>query len=353
MLDVVMGVVSTFLQHPYLAAGIFIAIALLMIWRFSDNDLGAALVSIFKLFGSLFTYPFEFMQTSLRNFRRVDEAGAPYAGSRAHVVFKFNQLQFLFAFLVGILILAAGLTMSAIALYPKAEIDRHEAAGKVLDKAQKDLKVADAKVAEISSPDFARKAAEKRAKLTSDYQQKLGQYEAFRGTINYTSPILDEINGGYSSDEFKDVTAKTKYISDYFNDCPYGYNWNNFSDENCAELKGLVTKLYRLKLGLLEVEDALSQATYEEQNVSAALDTAKQNQAQLKKEVAQAQEEYDGSSLTKASWVKPHLKAALGILVLTIARFLALMWAYALLAHIVSWLALMMRYLERKAEKDV
>ena len=143
-----------------------------------------------------------------------------------------------------------------------------------------------------------------------------------------------------------------KYISDYFADCPTGENWGEFTSENCTEMKDLATKLYKLKLDMFETEQALSDATYQEQNTSAALDEAKQQQEALKAEVTKQQKLFDNTALTKFDWVKPHVMAALGILLLTALRFLVLVWTYALLAYLVSWIVHMMRFLERKADKD-
>lgn len=350
MLDSIYGIYGTFRDHPYLALAIFISGTLMITWRYSDNGLITALLSMLRVFGYAFRVPHEFMRTCLKNFDQSESMQEPYVGTREYVLHKFNQLQFLFAFVAGLLILSAGATAALIALYPKAEMERRDKLGQALEVSNQSLSDADVKVIEISSPDFEKNISKKRVDLQTKFTLTSNTYSTFYSQIGYNAPIIREIDSAYYNDEFRDNAAWSEKISNYFVDCPDGESWTDFTQEMCNDMLDKVTKLYQLKIETLDAESKFDEVVVEERNVPAALEAAKEIQAELKKKVSSDQKSFDKAALSNGAWIKSHLKAALGLLSLALLQFLVYTWGYALLTYFVSWIAHIMRSLEKKAQ---
>ena len=102
------------------------------------------------------------------------------------------------------------------------------------------------------------------------------------------------------------------------------------------------------KLDSLDAEQKYNEAIYEERNVPAALEAAKNREAQLKTDLENKEKIYADNAIMKGAWVMPHLKVALGIFLVMLLQFLACIWAYALLTYFISWIAHVMRGIERK-----
>ncbi len=162
---------NTISQHPWLTLAIFLVTGLLVLHRFSDVALDEVIGGVFRLLGSIFVAPFHFIRTvvtSLAGFTANDGADAQ---SRTYLLHRSIEYSRLGALVGAILILATGLTVAVLGVWPSEQLEQRRIFREQLSSADASYSADSTRLAALTSTEQA-EIARQRAALRDSLQRR-------------------------------------------------------------------------------------------------------------------------------------------------------------------------------------
>lgn len=341
------GMFSIVAEHPFGTLLIFVATTAAIIVLLSGQESGLAVRGILEVLWSILTTPFRFLRRVLDMMKTIEARDTPYVGSREHVLFRANRIQYVFVFLTALLFLSGGVAASILALYPKAELELRDSLGNDLKELDGEIAEQQKIVADAAKPDYKEtlKARVQAAKLESE--KSIRKLRLFIADAPYSGGWLEQIENARDVDAAMELVGQ---LDDLIEGCPESSD--QFDSEDCVLLEKHARELADLKIADLKAGKTYAEASGALQSADAAADDAKSRMSELQDRRAEVKEEYDASSLLSFGWVKSHVGAAVALLLPTLAAVIAYVWAGAILADVISWLIMMMLALERRFADD-
>lgn len=334
-------------EHPLATLLIFVATTSAIIVLLSGQESGLAVRGILEVLWSILTTPFRFLRRVLEMMKTIEARDTPYVGSRAHISFRANRIQYVFVFLTALLLLSGGVASSILALYPKAELELRDSLGNDLKELEGEIAEQQRIVADAAKPDYKETLTDRLrlAKAASDKASvQLRQYFA---DAPYSGGWLKRME---QAEDVDTATTLAAELDGIFEGCPD--NSSEFDRETCLVLEKHARGLAPVKLAQLKAAEEFAEARESLEAADAAADNAKRTMSELENRQAVLKEAYEASSLLNFGWVKSHVGAAVALLLPTLVAVIAYVWAGAILADVIGWLIMMMLALERRFADD-
>lgn len=348
-MNTLLGFAGTFIEHPWVALAVFLAVMAVVFGWLSGGDFGGALAGIRKVIASFFTAPFIFLKRAMGMFSKAEELEAPYVGTKEHLLYIANRFNYLWIVVGAVILLSGGIASSLISLYPKQELAEQQPLRAALDDAKTVLSQAEKEMAASNSPGFSEQlkaaADSKKAehsKATAVLEKARASLEAAGQGLNLSgamSNVLDTTTAEASKEVLSGIDSQVEAKCG---------TWNNFDPERCAMLKQAFAGLGEAHQGELKAREASSEAENAYANVAQTKANAEAHVSAAKEQVKSAQAAFDEVSVWKFQWLKSHLMAALTLLFAAFGWVIAFVWAGAIFAEIMGWIILMMLSLEKK-----
>jgi len=335
-------------EYPIASLLGFIILALGVIYYFSENGLASALLSIWRVFGFIFEVPFTFMRNSIRRFESSTELEELYEPTFQKALHKFNQLQFLFSFCVGILILTTGLALSLIALYPDEEIALRASLEEQLLESQVELEEARTRLTELTAPEVAANLSRRYDEARDLVNTAGANYRGF--DPGFTGGAVNQIKATRLDDQFINDESFQVWLDETLDQCPSPPRFNYFTEEDCGAFRSALTRLRNLRLAFDDAERALESAERDRRNTPFAIETATSDVDRLEADVSRQTRVYEDAKLSNLKWLKDNVKDSFYLLLTTLGQFLLFIWSMVIFAYFVSWLVHVMRWIEIKAD---
>ena len=342
-----MGLVNTIYDYPKISILIFITISTLTLHLLSSKNIKSSISGMFRVFSLIFTTPFLFIKTSLGKIVEANTSEEVYKNSRTLTLNRLNKILYLGIVFTSLLILSTGITASFISLYPSLEIDERNQNGQTLADLKEKVRAQDDIIERASSPTYVKTLQDKKAAAFSEYEKSVAESKSLIG--GYTGPAVDSIKEAESTETLDEIKSG---LDAAFQFCP-GATYEGFKEEDCAKFKATLLRLIDNKIQQLATTKKWNAAKLDLEHSGDAVETAKKTRTEIGYQVIDAQKTFDESSLTKREWIGTHVSAFLGLLFQTLFSLIAMVWTVSISIDLLSWLVLVLRWVEKQADKEV
>lgn len=124
MLLTLQSLTNTISDHPWLTLFLFILTGILVLRYFSDVALDEVFAGVFRLLGSIFVAPFHFIRAAMKSMAGFTSNDTADSGSRTYLLHRSIEYSRLAALVGAILIVAVGMTVAVIGVWPSEQLNQ-------------------------------------------------------------------------------------------------------------------------------------------------------------------------------------------------------------------------------------
>jgi hypothetical protein len=343
-MELIDSLLTNFIEHPVAAVVTFIVVFFIFTALFSNNNPFAAISSIFRLFSTIFSTPFVFLKSAIAIMMSAASDEDDYINSRQFVLFRYSRIQYLSIFVLCIIVISSGVTAAIFALYPSSELAAIERLERELADQDAETLTLKANITELAAPGGSRTLAAKRADAERAFAAARSKENIFFENVGFRADLLTSIR---SSEGTEDLETIESGLDNYFEDCPEGSTWNNFTTQDCDEMRGKSTELIKLRRLTLAASDQLNDASQAYSNRSEFLIDSRERLKYLIKSRTELQNQLRDESPFRSKVILMHIRAAAGILLTTFGVVILIVWAGAIAIEFLNWIIFIMRSMEK------
>lgn len=124
MLLTLQSLTTTISDHPWLTLFLFVLTGILVLRYFSDVALDEVFAGVFRLLGSIFVAPFHFIRAAMKSMAGFTSNDTADSGSRTYLLHRSIEYSRLAALVGAILIVAVGMTVAVIGIWPSEQLNQ-------------------------------------------------------------------------------------------------------------------------------------------------------------------------------------------------------------------------------------
>lgn len=341
---------SVLFAHPIIGLIVFLAVSAGVLMVLSGGQLMSALGGILRVFVTVFTTPFVFLRDALTILRSSGEAEQDYRKTRVFMLYRYSRIQYLGILVISLLALSGGITASLISLYPSGEMAQHKALSEQIRSLQDDIKATEKDLAAAATPAHRKTLEDRRTEADQKLQQQRQSNAAFQQSSTFRGPLISQIQNARRPESLAEVANA---IDDYMADCPLGYSWGGFSEEQCAAYRAFATELAQRKTTELALSKAFEEADIAFNDADNAARNAETRLETLKSSLKSTREQRGQVSLFNPGVIASKLGGAIAILISSLLLVIVIVWFGALFIDFLNWIILLMRVAEKDASSKL
>lgn len=238
MLLTLQSLTTTISDHPWLTLFLFVLTGILVLRYFSDVALDEVFAGVFRLLGSIFVAPFHFIRAAMKSMAGFTSNDTADSGSRTYLLHRSIEYSRLAALVGAILIVAVGMTVAVIGVWPSEQLNQRREFKEGLARVDSAYAADSVRLQELSGAQ-QQEVAKKRAATRDSLRQRRATIQTsvsrfWENAPNWTAPDQwdQRLDSAYNAVRAQAVTDSNVSVSPLLinrlqNSTPSGSVWDD------------------------------------------------------------------------------------------------------------------------------
>lgn len=238
MLLTLQSLTTTISDHPWLTLFLFVLTGILVLRYFSDVALDEVFAGVLRLLGSIFVAPFHFIRAAMKSMAGFTSNDTADSGSRTYLLHRSIEYSRLAALVGAILIVAVGMTVAVIGVWPSEQLNQRREFKEGLARVDSAYAADSVRLQELSGAQ-QQEVAKKRAATRDSLRQRRTTIQTsvsrfWENAPNWTAPDQwdQRLDSAYNAVRAQAVTDSNVSVSPLLinrlqNSAPSGSVWDD------------------------------------------------------------------------------------------------------------------------------